>query len=129
SPCEDAIGAGIRSARHGVCMPSRHPLSSGCPTQEWPLSPSASTQESPPPPGVSFELLVDAMADYAIYMIDRDGRIISWNAGGEHIVGWRKDEILGRHFTLFYPPGEDANDRAERGLEIARETGRYEEQG
>jgi two-component system, LuxR family, sensor kinase FixL len=78
---------------------------------------------------ISFQLLVDAVTDYAICMIDREGRIISWNTGAEHICGWSKDEILGRHFSLFYTPDDFDSSKAERELEIARETGRFEEQG
>lgn len=90
---------------------------------------SVTAQDSPPHRDVSFELLVDAVTDYAIFMLDPEGRIISWNAGAEHIEGWHKDEILGQHFSLFYLPEDLGNGKPERELEIARETGRYEEQG
>lgn len=85
------------------------------------------TLSTPPHQDASFALLVDAVTDYAICMLDPEGRIISWNAGAEHITGWRKNEILGRHFSVFHPP-ED-RDKAKKEFLIARETGRFEEQG
>lgn len=87
----------------------------------------ASEPASSPHQDVDFHLLVDAVTDYAICMLDNDGRIISWNTGAEHISGWRKGEILGRHFSVFHPP-QDSGGKADRELEIARETGRFEAQ-
>ncbi|MDQ4136677.1 MAG: PAS domain S-box protein [Pseudomonadota bacterium] len=62
-------------------------------------------------------------------MLDRDGRITSWNAGAERITGWTADEIVGRPFSVFYPEDGIAAGRPERELALAREVGRYEEQG
>ena len=53
-----------------------------------------------------FRLLVDSVTDYAIFMLDPDGFVTSWNAGAERIKGYRADEIVGRHFSLFYPAEE-----------------------
>src|SRR5512133_3868402 len=53
-------------------------------------------------------LLVDAVADYAIFMLDPQGRVVSWNEGAERIKGWRPAEILGEHLSRFYPPEEVA---------------------
>ena len=53
-----------------------------------------------------FRLLVQGVRDYAIYMLDPDGRVTNWNAGAEAIKGYRADEIVGRHFSLFYTPEE-----------------------
>ena len=78
---------------------------------------------------VTAELLIDAITDIALVVVDLDGRITSWNAGAEHISGWREDEVLGQHFSIFYPPEYIAEGRPERELAIVRETGRYEEQG
>ncbi len=88
------------------------------------LVPSSLSQQD-----ISFQLLVDAVTDYAICMLDTEGRIISWNTGAEHIGGWGKDEIRGRHFSIFHTPEDLENGKASRELEIARDTGRYEEQG
>lgn len=76
-----------------------------------------------------FRLLVQGVTDYAIYMLDRDGRIASWNAGGQRIKGYSSDEIIGQHFSRFYTDEDrDAGEPA-RALETARTQGRYEKEG
>jgi PAS domain S-box-containing protein len=76
-----------------------------------------------------FRLLVEGVADYAIFMLDPDGRIVSWNSGGERIKGYRADEVIGRHFSLFYT--QEAIDRGhpDYELEVAEAEGRFEEEG
>jgi PAS domain S-box-containing protein len=75
-----------------------------------------------------FRLLIEGGRDYAIYMLDPDGRVVSWNPGAEAIKGYREDEIIGQHFSRFYLP-EDVRDRKpERELEAARRTGKYSEE-
>ena len=74
-----------------------------------------------------FRLLVESVKDYAIFMLDVDGRVSSWNVGAERIKGYRADEILGQHFSRFYPP-ETAGRCAEE-LEIAARDGRFEDEG
>src|SRR5271166_2275258 len=54
------------------------------------------------------ELLVDAVTDYAIYLLDRDGVIRTWNAGAERIKGYRAAEVIGQHFSLFFTPEDRA---------------------
>ena len=76
-----------------------------------------------------FRLLVQGVKDYAIFMLDADGRIASWNDGAERITGWTAREILGRHFSVFYPREDIAARKTERELEIARAEGKYEEEG
>jgi PAS domain S-box-containing protein len=76
-----------------------------------------------------FRLLVASVTDYAIFMLDTEGRVASWNAGAERINGYTADEIMGRPLSVFYPPEDMAAGKARRELEIARETGRYEEEG
>ncbi|WP_256369897.1 PAS domain S-box protein [Microvirga sp. KLBC 81] len=93
------------------------------------MTASASAPSTLSQQDISFQLLVDAVTDYAICMLDTEGRIISWNTGAEHIGGWSKDDILGRHFSIFHTPDDLKNGKANRALEIARETGRFEEQG
>jgi two-component system sensor kinase FixL len=78
---------------------------------------------------VTAELLISAISDTALVVLDLDGQITNWNAGAEHISGWREDEVLGRHFSMFYPPEEKAGGKPERELAIARESGRYHEEG
>ena len=77
----------------------------------------------------SFRLLVEGVADYALYMLDPTGIITSWNIGGQRIKGYSPAEILGRHFSCFYTEPDRANGKPTRALSIARETGRYEEDG
>jgi len=74
-----------------------------------------------------FRLLVESVKDYAIFMLDVDGRVSSWNVGAERIKGYRADEIIGQHFSRFYPP-ETAGRCAEE-LEIAAREGRFEDEG
>ena len=73
-----------------------------------------------------FQLLVNSVVDYAIYMLDREGHIASWNPGGERIKGYRAEEVIGRHFSLFYTPEDVAAGEPERALRTAAETGKYE---
>lgn len=74
-------------------------------------------------------LMIESVKDYAIFMLDPDGKIATWNTGAERITAYRADEVLGRHFSMFYPPDDDAAGRPARELEIATSTGRYEEEG
>ncbi len=75
-----------------------------------------------------FSLLVQGVTDYAIYMLDADGRIISWNSGAQRIKGYRPEEIIGNHFSRFYREAERSAGEPEQGLKIARETGRFEKE-
>ncbi len=74
-------------------------------------------------------LLVESVRDYAIFMLDSEGRIATWNTGAQHIKGYQADEVIGKHFSIFYPPEDLAARRPERELEIAAAEGRYEEEG
>jgi PAS domain S-box-containing protein len=74
-------------------------------------------------------LLVDAVQDYAIFMLDTEGRVASWNRGAERSKGWTAAEIVGQHFRVFYPPEKQAERHPEHELEIALREGRYEEEG
>jgi len=76
-----------------------------------------------------FRLLVQGVTDYAIYMLDRDGNIASWNAGAERIKGYAQDEVLGRHFSLFYPPEDVEQGLPQSGLATATREGRFEKEG
>lgn len=76
-----------------------------------------------------FRLIVEAVEDYAIFMLSTDGLVQSWNAGAQRINGYTEDEILGRHFSTFYPPEVAASGHPERELEIALRDGHYEEEG
>ena len=74
-------------------------------------------------------LMVDSVKDYAIIMLDREGRVISWNAGAERTKGYRAEEILGRHFSRFYPPEDVAQGKPEWELERAMRDGQFEDEG
>src|SRR5438270_5071287 len=77
----------------------------------------------------SFRLLVQGVADYALYMLDPQGVVTSWNIGGQRIKGYLPEEIVGQHFSRFYTPADRANGKPARALRIAHEEGRYEEEG
>jgi len=79
--------------------------------------------------GEQFELLVSNVVDYAIFLLDPTGVIASWNEGAERIKGYRADEIVGRHFSIFYPLEDTRNRKPEWELEVARREGRYAEEG
>ena len=75
-----------------------------------------------------FELLVQAVTDYAIYMLDPTGHIISWNTGAERIKGYRSDEIIGRHFSAFFTEEDLAAGKPAFALASALRTGRFEDE-
>jgi len=77
----------------------------------------------------SFRLLVEAVTDYALYMLDPSGRVSSWNIGAQRIKGYEPAEILGQHFSRFYTETDRANGKPARALRIAEQQGRYEEEG
>jgi PAS domain S-box-containing protein len=77
----------------------------------------------------SFRFLVEGVTDYAIFMLDTDGRVLTWNAGARRIKQYDDDEIIGQHFSVFYTPEDRSVGKAERELAIARNSGRYEEEG
>jgi PAS domain S-box-containing protein len=76
-----------------------------------------------------FRLLVESVVDYGIFMLDPDGRIASWNKGAERIKGWRADEVLGRHFSVFYPQDAVVHGWPQHELSVARREGRFEDEG
>jgi len=76
-----------------------------------------------------FQKLVDSITDYAIFVLSGDGTIASWNAGAQRINGYRAEEIVGKHFSIFYPEEDKAARKPERELEIAAREGRYVEEG
>lgn len=73
-----------------------------------------------------FQQLVAAVTDCAIYVLDADGRVASWNPGAERINGYAAEEILGKHFRVFYTEDDRASGEPERALEIVQRTGKYE---
>jgi PAS domain S-box-containing protein len=77
----------------------------------------------------TFQLLVESIQEYAIFMLDPDGRIVSWNAGAERIKGYSAHEIIGEHFSTFYPPEDVAQGKPRWELEAAEREGRHEDEG
>jgi len=76
-----------------------------------------------------FRLIVEGVKDYAILMLDPEGRVASWNAGAERIKGYRAEEIIGQHFTKFYPPEALAEGKPARELAEALATGQIKDEG
>jgi PAS domain S-box-containing protein len=76
-----------------------------------------------------FQLLVEGVTDYAIYMLGVDGTVINWNRGAERIKGYSRAEIIGRHFSTFYTPDDVSRDIPKMALRLALETGKYEAEG
>src|SRR6266850_1764044 len=81
------------------------------------------------PTDAQFRVLVETVSDYAIYLLDTTGRVMSWNAGAERIKGYVAGEILGRHFSVFYTPEDCEAGRPEQMLEHAARDGRTGTQG
>ncbi len=76
-----------------------------------------------------FRLLVESVRDYAIFLLDPAGRVASWNAGAERIKGYAAGEIIGRHFSAFYPEADIRGGKCEMELENAGRDGRFEDEG
>jgi len=80
-------------------------------------------------PDELFRLLVDSVQDYAIFMLDPSGNIESWNLGASRIKGYTADEIIGKHFSVFYQPSDVAAGVCDRELERAAADGRVDAEG
>ncbi len=76
-----------------------------------------------------YRMLLDGVENHAIFLMDPQGRIVSWNAGAERIKGYKADEIIGRNFACFFPPEDIERGRPEEVLRITAASGRHEEQG
>jgi PAS domain S-box-containing protein len=76
-----------------------------------------------------FRVLVEAVQDYAIFMLDVEGRIVTWNQGAERIKGYTPAEIIGKHFSCFYPEEDIRHGKPDWELRIAAQEGRFEDEG
>ena len=76
-----------------------------------------------------FRLLVQSVRDYGIFMLHPDGRVANWNLGAQHIKGYTAAEIVGQHFSRFYPPEDIAAGKPAMELEVAAREGRFEDEG
>ncbi|HEV8241978.1 MAG TPA: PAS domain S-box protein [Thermoanaerobaculia bacterium] len=74
-------------------------------------------------------LLVEGVSDHAIFMLDADGKVATWNTGAQRLKGYRADEIIGRHFSTFYPAEARARRWPQQELELASRDGRFEDEG
>ncbi|HET9986784.1 MAG TPA: PAS domain S-box protein [Longimicrobiales bacterium] len=74
-------------------------------------------------------LLVGSVQDYAIFALDVEGRVATWTRGAQRIKGYSRDEIIGRHFSIFYPPEAAASGFPQYELDVAAATGRFEDEG
>jgi PAS domain S-box-containing protein len=77
----------------------------------------------------AFRLLVQGVTDYAIYLLDLNGIVSNWNTGAEKIKGYSADEIVGQHFSVFYPPEDREAGLPAAALEAARRDKRFEAEG
>jgi PAS domain S-box-containing protein len=98
-------------------------------TQEDPTTASPPGATSARPDGDLLRAIVESVRDYAIFALDPAGRIATWNPGAEAIKGWRADEIVGRHFSAFYPAEDVAAGKPEAELRAAAALGRFEDEG
>lgn len=76
-----------------------------------------------------FRMLVEGARDYAIFLLDPSGNIASWNLGAERIKGYSAAEIIGKHFSIFYPESDKSAGKPGYELKVAAETGRFEDEG
>src|SRR2546430_805223 len=90
-----------------------------------PPRPVAATREAPD----TFRLLVEGVRDYAISMLDGEGRVLTWNAGAERLKGYRAEDIIGKHFSCFYPADAVEAGKPARMLALAARDGRVEDAG
>ena len=85
-----------------------------------------------PTPGIDYDayrLLVQEVKDYAIFMLDPEGNILSWNSGAQRLKGYTAEEIIGKHFSIFYGKEDTASGKPQRELETATMEGRVEDEG
>lgn len=106
------------------------PLKRGA-TKAFALENIERRSEVPEAPGGEhrFRLLLDAVKDYAIFMLDADGRVASWNSGAERLKSYNEAEILGQYFGVFYTEADRAAGAPEQALHMAAQTGRHESEG
>lgn len=90
---------------------------------------SAPVSSTPAEPIDLYRLLVESIRDYAIFVLDPEGRVLTWNPGAEAMKGYTRDEIVGQHFSKFYPPDAVQNGWPERELLLAQKEGRFADEG
>jgi len=100
-------------------------------TAKQPRTPAKSiTKDSEPTfPEDQFRLMIEAVVDYAIYMLDPEGRIVNWNTGAQRLKGYSEAEVIGRHYSMFFTEDAIRAGKPQQELEQAKLNGRYEEEG
>ncbi|MDF9800827.1 PAS domain S-box-containing protein [Catalinimonas alkaloidigena] len=91
--------------------------------------PSIHTQQLLEENELKYQLLIESVKDYAIFMLDPKGYIITWNSGANKLNGYTKEEAIGQHFSIFYPEEALKINHPAHELKVARETGKFEEEG
>lgn len=94
-----------------------------------PIQQASSSVDEAGKPNVAFRLLVDAVQDYAIFILDPDGYVLTWNSGAKAIKGYTREEIVGKHFSVFYPQEAVDSHWPERELALAVKEGRFRDEG
>jgi PAS domain S-box-containing protein len=94
-----------------------------------PIQQASSSADEAVKANVAFRLLVDAVQDYAIFILDPDGYVLTWNSGARAIKGYTREEIVGKHFSVFYPQEAVENHWPERELALAEKEGRFRDEG
>ncbi|TBZ93509.1 PAS domain-containing sensor histidine kinase [Rhizobium leguminosarum bv. viciae] len=122
---------GTRFWAHVIIDPIRHPSGEliGYAKITRDLSERRAAEQTIRQSEEQFRRLVQGVSDYAIYMLDPNGNVSSWNFGAERIKGYRPQEIIGRHFSTFYTPEDRAAGLPETALSLARAEGRFEREG
>jgi PAS domain S-box-containing protein len=87
------------------------------------------TADSPKVDPALYQLAIEQTRDYALFLLDTDGRVLTWNAGAEAIKGYAAEEIIGRHFSIFYPPEALQIGWPAHELKVATQEGRFEDEG
>ena len=105
------------------------PEAVAAPREDEPASPHDARSRDTAGSDALFRLLLDSVEDYAICMLDPTGRVLTWNLGAQRCKGYTAGEIIGRHFSTFYPAADVAAGECEHELEVATRTGRFEDEG
>src|SRR3954468_4570308 len=92
-------------------------------------NPKHMSEQNPSETSEIFELMVEQVKDYAIFLLNKEGFILSWNEGARRIKGYEAGEIIGKHFSTFYTRPDLDSKKPEFELRMAQEMGRYEEEG
>ena len=89
----------------------------------------AGIRRLPIPMSDLLQVLVDTVRDYSIILLDKEGKVLTWNAAAERLKGWKAEEIVGQSLARFYPPEEVSRGKVELELQTAKDQGRFEDEG